>query len=81
MRRLGCTSWTTQYNAGFVGRLKLKVKAVPTLKRHESEPQTVSNIFVVDFSENITVTPIERPAMGPNGTLCITFIHKTTESN
>ena len=30
-----------QHDALFAGRLKLKVEAVPTLKGHESEPQTV----------------------------------------
>jgi len=39
-----------QYDAGFVGRLKLKVEAVPTLKKHKSEPhvlsETVPNVCV-----------------------------------
>jgi len=72
------------YDAGFAGRLKLKVEAIPTLKGHKSDPQwvseTVSNVvemLCLHLSSNIIDSLSERQLR--KLIYVNKFIHETTE--
>jgi len=69
------------YDAGFAGRLKVKVEVVPTIKGHRSELQSVSetalNVRVVlalgvrmYFRTNKMGTLSDKAAKGANDHLC-----------
>ena len=67
-------SFMNKYDAGFVGRLKLKVEAVPALKGHESEPSNICVVLELDMLMDLKYKDHGyaegNAAKEANGTLC-----------